>query len=180
MLTLCRGHAWACSGHCSARSCKYIVSFLTAESAAAYSVCGGVPLSSGEGAMVMRETTTENQLEQLASLFRLLSDRTRLNLLMLLADGERNVTSLCETLRLPQPTVSHHLGLLRMSNVIANRRDGKQVFYSLDGRVNLDDQGAIDIVTADFQVPLSPPESAVPGALVAATAPAGGGAAQVH
>src|SRR6188508_137369 len=95
---------------------------------------------------------SDEELEQLANLFRLLSDRTRLNLLMLLADGERNVTNLCETLRLPQPTVSHHLGLLRMSNVIANRRDGKQVFYSLDGRVNLSDSGAIDISTPDFQV----------------------------
>src|ERR671913_223705 len=53
---------------------------------------------------------TDEELEQLAALFRLLSDRTRLNLLMLLADGERNVTSLCEALKLPQPTVSHHLG----------------------------------------------------------------------
>src|SRR6476661_10791867 len=81
-------------------------------------------------------TDTNEHLEQLAALFRLLSDRTRLTLLMLLADGERNVTSLCETLKLPQPTVSHHLGLLRMSNVITNRRDGKQVFYSLNGRVD--------------------------------------------
>jgi len=86
-------------------------------------------------------THTNEQLEHLATLFRLLSDRTRLNLLMLLADGEKNVTGLCEILRLPQPTVSHHLGLLRMSNIIANRRDGKQVFYSLDGRVTVADGG---------------------------------------
>ena len=105
----------------------------------------------------MREATTENQLEQLASLFRLLSDRTRLNLLMLLADGERNVTSLCETLRLPQPTVSHHLGLLRMSNVIGNRRNGKQVFYSLNGRVTIDaEQGSLDIGTETYSVRIAP------------------------
>src|SRR5215217_7374365 len=90
---------------------------------------------------------SEEQLEQLAALFRLLSDRTRLNLLMLLADGEKNVTNLCDSLRLPQPTVSHHLGLLRMSNVIGNRRDGKQVFYSLNGRVSVDDAGGLDIGT---------------------------------
>ena len=47
----------------------------------------------------------DEQLEQLAALFRLLADRTRLNLLMLLADGEKNVTNLCEVLGLPQPTV---------------------------------------------------------------------------
>lgn len=134
--------------------------------------------------MVNREATTEDQLEQLASLFRLLSDRTRLNLLMLLADGERNVTNLCETLRLPQPTVSHHLGLLRMSSVIANRRDGKQVFYSLDGRVNLAEQGAIDIATPDFQVRISPrgrlDAAAAASAAASTRASAGGGASVVH
>ena len=78
---------------------------------------------------------SDSELEPLVALFRLLSDKTRLNILMLLAGGERNVSSLCAELRLPQPTVSHHLGLLRMSNLITNRRDGKQVFYELDGRV---------------------------------------------
>lgn len=74
-------------------------------------------------------------VEQLGTLMRLLSDKTRLKILMLLAGGERNVTNLCESLKLPQPTVSHHLGLLRMSGVITPRRNGKQVFYALDGRV---------------------------------------------
>src|SRR5581483_10542388 len=79
---------------------------------------------------------SDQDLEQLTSLFRLLSDKTRLSILLLLADGERSVTSLCEALQLPQPTVSHHLGLLRMNNVIGNRRSGKQVFYDLNGRVD--------------------------------------------
>src|SRR5262245_37040587 len=76
---------------------------------------------------------TDQDLEQLTSLFRLLSDKTRLNILLLLAQGERNVSSLCDELNLPQPTVSHHLGLLRMNSIIANRRHGKQVFYALNG-----------------------------------------------
>jgi ArsR family transcriptional regulator, zinc-responsive transcriptional repressor len=77
---------------------------------------------------------TDQDLEQLTSLFKLLSDKTRLQILTLLAQGERNVTSLCEELNLPQPTVSHHLGLLRMTNVVGHRRDGKQVIYGLAGR----------------------------------------------
>src|SRR6266542_1227600 len=80
----------------------------------------------------------DEDLDQLATLMRLLSDRTRLQILLMLSGGERNVTGLCEALHLPQPTVSHHLGLLRMSNVIMGRRDGKQVFYGLDGRVSAD------------------------------------------
>src|SRR5215211_5439524 len=80
---------------------------------------------------------TDQDLEQLTAVFRLLSDKTRLNILMLLSDGERNVTNLCEALKLPQPTVSHHLGLLRMNNIIGNRRDGKQVFYALNGQIGV-------------------------------------------
>ena len=102
------------------------------------------------------EVHSEEQLEQLAELFRLLSDRTRLNLLFLLANGERNVSALCESLALPQPTISHHLGLLRMSNVIGNRREGKQVFYSLNGRVTVDDAGELDVRTDAFSVRIKP------------------------
>ena len=74
-------------------------------------------------------------LTRLTDLFGLLSDKTRLNILLLLSKGERNVSSLCEDLGLPQPTVSHHLGLLRIHNLIDNRRAGKQVYYGLNGRV---------------------------------------------
>lgn len=76
---------------------------------------------------------TSQDVEQLTSLFRILSDPTRLSILFTLADGEKNVSELSRTLALPQPTVSHHLGLLRVNNVIGNRRAGKQVFYELNG-----------------------------------------------
>jgi DNA-binding transcriptional ArsR family regulator len=94
---------------------------------------------------------TEQDLEQLTTLFRLLSDKTRLNILMLLAQGERNVTTLCQELGLPQPTVSHHLGLLRMNNIIGNRRNGKQVFYTLDGRVETAD-GALSLKVEKYKI----------------------------
>src|SRR5437762_13628677 len=100
---------------------------------------------------------SDQDLEQLTALFRLLSDKTRLNILLLLADGERNVTSLCDELRLPQPTVSHHLGLLRMNNVITNRRDGKQVFYELDGRVDAREAGSLQVSVDRFKVNIGLP-----------------------
>jgi DNA-binding transcriptional ArsR family regulator len=95
---------------------------------------------------------SDQDLEPLVGLFRLLSDKTRLNILMLLAKGERNVSSLCDELSLPQPTVSHHLGLLRMSNLIANRREGKQVFYELNGRVEAADGKSLSVVIEKFHV----------------------------
>ena len=93
-------------------------------------------------------------LDELTELFRLLSDRTRLNILLLLRDGEQNVTALCERLKLPQPTVSHHLGLLRMNNLIDNRRAGKQVYYGLSGRFAPNKDGALSLRADSFQVRL--------------------------
>ncbi|HEX8339813.1 MAG TPA: metalloregulator ArsR/SmtB family transcription factor [Tepidisphaeraceae bacterium] len=87
-------------------------------------------------------STDGGALERLTALFRLLSDKTRLSIVVLLGGGERNVTTLCQDLRLPQPTVSHHLGLLRESGVVANRRSGKQVFYHLSGHIEGHAEGA--------------------------------------
>jgi DNA-binding transcriptional ArsR family regulator len=104
----------------------------------------------GEIRMKRANQTPGQGLDPVVGLFRLLSDKTRLNILMLLADGERNVSSLCDDLKLPQPTVSHHLGLLRMQNLIANRRDGKQVFYGLNGRVNVTSEKGLEILVEKF------------------------------
>jgi DNA-binding transcriptional ArsR family regulator len=99
---------------------------------------------------------SDHDLDQLTGLFRLLSDKTRLNILLLLADGERNVTSLCEQLQLPQPTVSHHLGLLRVNNVIGNRRRGKQVFYHLNGLITLSRAHALEVAVDNYTINLAP------------------------
>jgi ArsR family transcriptional regulator, zinc-responsive transcriptional repressor len=94
-------------------------------------------------------------LDQMTELFRLLSDKTRLNILLLLREGEQNVTALCERLALPQPTVSHHLGLLRMNNLIDNRRAGKQVYYGLSGRFIPDSaEGALSFRADGYRVKL--------------------------
>src|SRR5205807_7464366 len=95
-------------------------------------------------------------LEQLTDLFRLMSDKTRLSILLLLRDGQKNVTTLCETLNLPQPTVSHHLGLLRTSNLIENRRSGKQVFYGLSSRLTLGNDGSLTFRSDGFTVRVDP------------------------
>ena len=74
---------------------------------------------------------SEEALASFTDLLGLLSDRTRLRLVLLLAVGERNVSSLCEEIDMRQPSVSHHLGLLRMNRLIIGKRKGKQVIYSL-------------------------------------------------
>jgi len=82
---------------------------------------------------MVRGTKVPNDfILQACELFKLLSDKTRLSLLLLLATGEHNVGQLCAKLQLPQPTVSHHLALMRMSGVLSKRRHGKQMIYRIN------------------------------------------------
>jgi ArsR family transcriptional regulator len=73
------------------------------------------------------------QLEKdLVQVFKLLSDETRLRILLYLArENELHVTALCDKLGQSQPAVSHHLALLRVAGLIEARRDGKHNFYSV-------------------------------------------------
>jgi DNA-binding transcriptional ArsR family regulator len=65
-----------------------------------------------------------------------LADPKRILLLYALAEGPRRVTDLAETLGLPQPTVSHHLKILRERGLVAAEQEGVAVHYSLtDARV---------------------------------------------
>jgi DNA-binding transcriptional ArsR family regulator len=92
-------------------------------------------------------------------LMRTLADPTRLRLLGLLQGGELNVTSLCGKLDLAQPTVSHHLGLLRSEKLVNNRRAGKQVFYSLNEKTvtSMDNGGGMTIRSGPVEVRLCDP-----------------------
>lgn len=59
------------------------------------------------------------------------SDATRVQVILMLAAGERNVGSMCEQLGQSQPAVSHHIALMRHGGFIEPRRDGKHNFYRL-------------------------------------------------
>jgi DNA-binding transcriptional ArsR family regulator len=59
------------------------------------------------------------------------SDPTRLQVILTLAEGEQHVGALCEQLAQSQPAVSHHLALLRHGGIISPRRQGKNNYYSL-------------------------------------------------
>ncbi len=83
--------------------------------------------------MVHEQAGAIDHVGDVVGMLRTLSDPTRLRLLALLQGGEYSVTALCDALQLAQPTVSHHLGRLRTARLVANRRAGKQVFYSVNG-----------------------------------------------
>jgi len=71
------------------------------------------------------------QARRAANLLKHVSDPTRLQVILILAEGERHVGALCDQLEQSQPAVSHHLALLRHGGVITPRRQGKNNFYSL-------------------------------------------------
>jgi DNA-binding transcriptional ArsR family regulator len=72
------------------------------------------------------------EIRRVAELLKQVSDPTRLQVLILLNERERNVTELCSDLGTQsQPAVSHHLALLRHGRLIEPRRSGKHNFYAL-------------------------------------------------
>ncbi len=75
---------------------------------------------------------SDQSVRDLAQVFKLLSDETRMKILLYLARNEElHVTDLCNRLGQSQPAVSHHLALLRVSGLIESRREGKHNFYSI-------------------------------------------------
>lgn len=66
-----------------------------------------------------------------AELLSYLADRTRLRILRALAGGEMNVGELCRRVGTKQPSMSHHLSILRRTGILKTRRQGKAIYYGL-------------------------------------------------
>lgn len=77
------------------------------------------------------DNTTEEELSDLAELFKVFGDSTRIRILYDLFGGEKNVTEICADLEMNQSAVSHQLKLLKSARLIRSRREGKQMIYSL-------------------------------------------------
>ncbi len=69
---------------------------------------------------------------ELADLFKLFGDSTRLGILWALSESEMCVCDLCALLKMKQPAVSHQLKNLKQTRIVKARRDGKVIYYSLD------------------------------------------------
>jgi ArsR family transcriptional regulator len=88
---------------------------------------------------------SDDQLERAAAIFRAAGDISRLKLLHRLSDGEWCVTELAEAANVGLSTVSQQLRLLRAERIVARRRAGKHIFYSLaDSHVSDLIRSAID------------------------------------
>jgi len=73
----------------------------------------------------------EEELYDLAELFKVFGDSTRIRILFVLFEAEVCVCDLAQTLSMTQSAVSHQLRILKQNKLVKSRREGKSVFYSL-------------------------------------------------
>lgn len=74
----------------------------------------------------------QEQYQELANLFKMFGDATRCKILSLLFQEELCVCDIAAILQMTHSAVSHQLSVLRQNRIIKYRREGKNVFYSLD------------------------------------------------
>ncbi len=87
----------------------------------------------------------DDTLIDTSEFFKALSDSSRLKIIAALLTGELCVCDICEIVGLSQSAVSHQLRVLRSGRIVKFRKDGKQVFYSID------DHHIADIIQTTIQ-----------------------------
>ena len=81
--------------------------------------------------LVREQMPEEETLYDLAELFKVFGDSTRIRILFVLFEAEVCVCDLAEALQMTQSAISHQLKILKQSKLVKSRREGKSVFYSL-------------------------------------------------
>lgn len=81
---------------------------------------------------IVNETMPEEtELYDLAELFKVFGDSTRIRILFVLFEAEVCVCDLAHVLNMTQSAISHQLKILKQSKLVKSRREGKSIFYSL-------------------------------------------------
>lgn len=73
----------------------------------------------------------ETELYDLAELFKVFGDSTRIRILFVLFEAEVCVCDLVQVLNMTQSAISHQLRILKQNKLVKSRREGKSIFYSL-------------------------------------------------
>lgn len=98
--------------------------------------CDGIEIHRDRLKVVTEQMPREEELYDLAELFKVFGDSTRIRILFVLFEAEVCVCDLAEALNMTQSAISHQLKILKQNKLVKNRREGKSVFYSLaDGHV---------------------------------------------
>lgn len=89
-------------------------------------------MSENQNEKINSEIPDIEVLFELADLFKVFGDSTRLRIMVTISDNEMSVLNIAETLNMEQSTISHQLRVLRQNKLVRVRREGKQIYYSLD------------------------------------------------
>ena len=89
-------------------------------------------VASGAEHLVRKIDLDPRTAAQLAELFSMLGDVSRLRIIAALNGGEANVTELAQAVDLSHSAVSHHLRTLRQMRLVRARKEGRYVYYALD------------------------------------------------
>ena len=93
--------------------------------------CGYLCVHEDTVARVLADMPSDEHLYDLAELFKIFGDSTRIRILYALFEEEMCVCDIAQLLNMTQSAISHQLRLLKQSKLVKNRRDGKTVYYSL-------------------------------------------------
>lgn len=81
---------------------------------------------------VLIDMPNQNFLYDVAELFKIFGDSTRISILAALQQSELNVCDIAVVLNMTKSAISHQLRILRHAKLVKNRRVGKEIYYSLD------------------------------------------------
>ncbi len=94
-------------------------------------LCRGHEVHEDRVSLVEERLPPEDEMADMAELFKVFGDSTRIKILCILWQSELCVCDMAALLRLTQPAVSYQLKVLKQARLVKNRRDGKTIYYSL-------------------------------------------------
>ena len=94
-------------------------------------VCDGFEVHEDLLKIVNETLPEETELYDLAELFKVFGDSTRIRILFVLFEAEVCVCDLAKVLNMTQSAISHQLRILKQNKLVTSRREGKSIFYSL-------------------------------------------------
>ena len=80
----------------------------------------------------LKSMPEEDSINRLAEFFKILGDTTRVKLLFSLSQNEMCVCDIANVLGMSKSSISHQLSMLRKSGIVKYRKEGKEVYYTLD------------------------------------------------
>ncbi|MCB0272028.1 MAG: winged helix-turn-helix transcriptional regulator [Bdellovibrionales bacterium] len=79
----------------------------------------------------IKKIMNQEMIQQVSARFKILSDPSRLRIVQILMDGEKNVGQIVDQMNCSQPNVSKHLQVLYQSGLVTKSKDGNQILYAI-------------------------------------------------